>query len=539
LNTLYKTCVLTWRVSPVTVADMLQRVAVLSGSLTLAALVVPLTAIGQVTQPRDSGSASSPVSAPTPLAPSVLPSAPIDDVSPADRYRSAGYRNGTFYIHSPDELFRMYIMGRVHSDWIDQFGPAASNARPGSGINDGFFLRRARLELGGEFYETWQWQLGAEFSSATAIDNAAAAQAQPACSVNGATGALDCSTVRETPVQAATVKPIPTDVFVNYGPSPWGNVEVGQFYLPYTLENRISDNTTPFLERSLAVRNVGAPLQRDIGAMFWGESPDRVLYYAAAIVNGDGPNRVNVDARYDFAGRVVVRPIARVTRSPSKWSQLGLSAKYGSRDPSAVGYDVAPLTTQDGYVFWKPTYTDSHNRLLHIIPSDDQWGVAADVFVPVGDFDFTGEVVDEVSFTREAVDGMQLSPFTERFGILRGYSFYAQAGWWVIGDHGIIGYPSYGRPIHVDLTVPQKAPKQGVQVLAKVEGLHLTYDGSARGGRLDGKTPNGDIDVTAIEVGANYWATSHLRVGVNYAYYAFPGVGRPLSELSSRVGVQF
>ena len=94
-----------------------------------------------------------------------------------------------------------------------------------------------------------------------------------------------------TRVENATVKPIPTDVFVNFGPLPWANLQVGQFYLPFTLENRISDNTTPFLERSIPVRNIGAPLQRDIGAMFWGESPDHLLYYAVAFLNGDGPNR--------------------------------------------------------------------------------------------------------------------------------------------------------------------------------------------------------------------------------------------------------
>ena len=36
-----------------------------------------------------------------------------------------------------------------------------------------------------------------------------------------------------------------------------------QFDLPFTLENRISDNTTPVLERSLPVRAIGAPLLRE------------------------------------------------------------------------------------------------------------------------------------------------------------------------------------------------------------------------------------------------------------------------------------
>jgi hypothetical protein len=518
-----------------------------------------------------------PPAAPPPPAsttPSVLPSAPITDVLPPNVYRSAGYHNGTFLIHSPDDVFRLYIMGRVHADWIDQLAAGASKLPPGSGINDGFFVRRARLELAGEFFETWQWQVGAEFSSTTSIDNAAAAQATPTCTVTPTSSAPNCATLQTNPVEAATVKPIPTDVFVNYGPSPWGNVQVGQFYLPFSLENRISDNTTAFLERSMAVRNLGAPLQRDVGAMFWGESPGRSVYYAVAVVNGDGPNRVNVDTRYDFAGRLVVRPFG--TEGPMRWGHVGVSAKYGSRDPSKVGYDLPALTTQDGFAFWKPTYKDSTGRLIHIIPSAEQWGIAADVYVPWDGFDLTGEFVYINDNTREAIDGFQISRFTERTGKLDGYAWYAQVGYWLVGSHDVIGYPSYGRPIHVDLSTPQRPAQHGVQALAKFEQLHLSYDGAARSGVANSKTPGGDIDVQTLEFGLNYWATRHLRVGINYAVYLFPdsapvspstkggpfqtsvqravapgqllasGVddgardsGHTLHEISARVGVQF
>jgi len=51
----------------------------------------------------------------------------------------------------------------------------------------------------------------------------------------------------------------------------------------------------------------------------------------------------------------------------------------------------------------------------------------------------------------------------------------------------------------------------------------MTYDGASRGGKDDSKTPNGVIDVTSFTVGANYWATRHLRVSLNYGAYFFPG----------------
>jgi phosphate-selective porin len=469
--------------------------------------------------------ASTPVPNPPPSATPVPADAPL-----------AGYRNGSFFVRSTDDVFRLYVMARVHADWIDQFGPGTSSLPSGSGINDGFFIRRARMELAGEFYQTWQWQVSAEFSSATAIDNATATQQQPICTPNNTTGALPCTNTT-TPVESATVKPIPTDVFVNYGQFWFANVEVGQYYLPFTLENRISDNTTPFLERAVAVRNIGAPLQRDIGAMLWGETRDRVFYYAVALLNGDGPNRVNIDSRYEVAGRLVVRPFAATTSSPTKWAQIGFSARQQSADPAKVGYDLPSMTTQDGFAFWKPTYKDSYNRLIHIIPSTGQWGLAGDVYVPIDKFDLTGEFIYVNDSTREAVDGYQLSNFTERLGTLKGYGWYAQAGYWILGDHDIIGYPSYGRPIHVDLSQPQRPAQQGVQVLAKFEQLRMNYDGSARGGTSDAKTPNGTILVDDFELGINYWATRHLRVGFNYTFYAFPN-SEPVSPTSPGGPVQ-
>jgi Phosphate-selective porin O and P len=452
---------------------------------------------------------------------------------------TSGYHNGSFYVRSPDDVFRLYVQGRVHVDYYDAFASNIGSLAPGVAPAQGFELRRARLELAGEFFQTWQWQVGAEFAPST-DDNVAANTASLACKVSATTSAETCIP-QENPVDNPSSKPAPTDAFVNYAGTPWTNVQVGQYYLPFTLENRISDNTTAFLERALVVRTIGVPLQRDIGAMFWGESPDRVLYYAAGVFNGDGPNRPNPDTRYDFAGRAVVRPLAKTTEGPSKWAEVGVSAHGGSRDSTRVGYDMPALTTAEGFSFWKPTYTDSFGRLIHILPSGQQTAFGADLYVPIGNFDVTSEFVYANYHTREAVDGLQLSPFTERIGALAGWGLYAQVGYWIIGDHEIIGYPSYGRPIHVDFTQPQNPPKHGLQAVARFDQLTLQYQGASRGGTANARTPDGDIDVSSFMLGINYWATRHLRVSLDYGYYALPSSSAlsSLHEVSARVGVQF
>ena len=461
-----------------------------------------------------------PAAAPTPQVLAAATDAPGGAVISPDE--TSGYHNGTFFVRDRTDAFRLYLQGRVHVDWLDQFGPGTSSLPPGSGVTDGFFLRRARLEVGGELFKQWQWQLSAEFSSSTSIDNVAATQAQPTCAPSATAATGFACTNRESSVDNPTVKAIPTDVFVNYGPTPWTNLEVGQFLVPFTFENPLGDNTTPFLERSMAVRNVGAPLLRDIGAMFWGEAPDRSFYYKVAVLNGDGPNRTNVDTRFDVAGRLVVRPFVKATGSFTKWSHVGVSVRAGSRDPTAVGYDLPSLTTQGGYTFWKPTYKDSLGNTTHIIPSAGQWALAADVYLPVHRFTFTGEFIYAVDDTREALDGLQLSPFTQRIGQLKGYGFYTQVAYWIVGDQSVVGVPNHGRPVHLEPGEPQRSWKSGVEVLAKFEQMHLRYAGASRGGTSDALTPDGNIDVDDVEFGVNCWLTRHLRVGLNYALYLFP-----------------
>jgi phosphate-selective porin len=456
---------------------------------------------------------------------------------------TAGWHSGTFFLRDPDDNFRLYVQGRVHVDYTSFYGPGVNSLAAGSALKDGFFLRRVRLETAGEFFQRWQWQLGAEMSSASSTSNIAAQNVTPTCGYNAA--GVETCTNTSSPVEAATVNPIPTDNFVNFIADPAFNVQVGQYLVPFSFENRISDNTTPFMERSLPVRNLGVPSQRDIGAMVWGDVFGGILGYSAGIYNGDGPNRPNQDSRFDFYGRVVLHPFNN--DGAARWTQIGLSGHTGSRDPNLIGYDLPSLTTQSGYVFWKPTYKDSFGRLTHIIPSAGQNAAGADVFVPLDRFDFTAEAILADFQTREAIDGAQLSPFTQRTGSLFGFSSYLQVGVWVLGDRSTIGFPGTSKPLHIDLTQPSTVvPGSSVEILAKWEHLAVDYEGASRSGVNDKKTPNGTTEVEAFSLGVNYWATKHVRATANYVLNTFPDgsagspvIGNLMHEVAARVGVQF
>lgn len=508
-------------------------------------------------------------------APAPNPSAPLADVSSmqdtsataagqlggsknvADpKTGKAGWYDGIFFLRDADDNFRLYVQGRVHVDFASYFGPGLGLLPPGNELRDTFFLRRVRPELSGELFHRWQWQLSAELGP-TATDNLAGTSGGRSCAQD-ANGVLQCSDQSST-IETGSVKPAPTDAFINYIVDPALNIQVGQFLLPFTFENRMSDNTTPFIERSLPVRSIGVPLQRDIGAMVWGEPKNRLLYYSVGIYNGDGPNRLNADDRFDVSGRVLVRPLAVAGNGSLRDLQIGVSARGGSRDARLVGYDMPSMTTQEGYAFWKPTYKDSTGRLVHILPSTTQGAFGADVFVPVGPIDAIGELIYSTTNTREAADGYQLTGQNLRAGDLSGVGWYGQIGVWVVGDRSVIGFPSYGKPTHVDLDKPAPSrPIHAMELLAKFEQLRMQYEGASRGGANDTKTPNGGINVDDLELGATYWATKHVRVSANYAFYVFSdralwpatalaakvddsakAQGHTLNEISARVGVQF
>ncbi|MEO7108814.1 MAG: porin [Polyangiaceae bacterium] len=468
----------------------------------------------------------------------------------------AGWYDGLFFLRDSSDNFRLYVQGRVHVDFYSYFGPGLGALPPGAELKTGFSLRRVRPELSGEFFHRWQWQLSAELGG-TSSDNVGGTTDTSSC-VPDNTGALVC-TNQSAAVEAAAVKPAPTDAFVNYVAHPLLNLQVGQFLLPFSFENRMSDNTTPFMERNIVVRNIGAPNLRDIGAMVWGEPQNRLFYYSVGVFNGDGPNRLNADSRFDVFGRAFFRPFATHGRGSIRDAHIGVSARGGSRDSRLVGYDMPSMTTQGGYAFWKPTYRDSTSKLIHILPSTTQDAFSAEAFAPIGPIDATAEITYAASDTREAVDGFQLQNQNVRRGDLSGVGWYGQVAVWAVGDRSIIGFPSYGRPTHVDLDKPPpNRPIHALQLLTKFEQLRVHYTGNSRGGANDSKTPNGGVNVDDFVIGATYWATKHVRVSANYGFYVFsdralwPGTGlvakvddsaksngHTLHEISARVGIQF
>lgn len=425
-----------------------------------------------------------------------------------DGHPLAGYHNGLFFLRDHHDNFHLYVQGRVQLDGYGYIGPGVTKTN----LKPTLFIRRIRPEVSGEFLGHWRFMLAGDFG-ATAIDNPR--------------NTPTTTTSRYPPTETVRFQAAPTDAFINYRNGSAFNVMVGQMDAPFTMENRTSDKYLPFAERSLAVRAVGIPTNKEIGAMFWGETSDRLIYYSVGPYMGDGQNRPNVDSRFDVFGRAFIHPLAKTSMlakgNPLRDAQIGAGFHYGSRDKDWVFYDYTPMTTQASYAFWTPTYAGSKGT-MHIIPNGDQRAVAGELRLPIGNFDVTSEFVYIRNNTREAVEGYEATN-TERFGNIHGIAYYVMLGFWPLGNRDINGVPGYGNPPRLDWSVSDPViPRQALQLLAKWEQVALTYQSSSRDGLPDGpRNADGDIKVNAFSFGANYWATRHVRLTLNYVHDMFPG----------------
>ena len=425
----------------------------------------------------------------------------------------AGWHNGLFYLRDYNDNFRLHINGRAQIDFFSYAGAGVGD----TALKPTLFFRRIRPEVSGEILKHWSFMIAGDFG-ATALDNPRGTNETSAAAPGAAPTATSgrYASAETTKFQAA-----PADVFMNYSADPRFNVQVGQFDSNFMMENRTTDKYTPYMERSLAVRAVGEPFNKEIGAMLWGAPENRFWYYSVALYNGDGQNRLNPDSRGDVFVRGYVRPLTTSVQGPLKDLQVGGSFRYGSRDKNYVYWDYPALTTQGNYTFWNTTYTGA-NGPTHIIPSGDQIGAAGELRIPISMFDLMGEFLYVRNNTREAIEGFQATN-SERFGNIHGIAYYASLGFWVFGKRDINGIPGDEYPPHVNFDKPDPPiPATALQLLAKWEQVSLTYLSSSRAGQPDAKNIDGDIKVNAVEFGVNYWATKHVRLTLNLIQNIFP-----------------
>jgi phosphate-selective porin OprO/OprP len=210
---------------------------------------------------------------------------------------STNFKDGLVF-ESGDKNVSMKIGGRMHGDYRYFDRDISSKTNTAGTTNaanesDTFDIRRARIELSGRFYDSYDFLVSADLASPS----------------NGNTSSI---------LDQAWFN-------VSY----WREAQLrfGQFKAPMNLEKMTSSNNIDFQERSFDNQLAA---NEDRGVMLWGVPKDGYTY-ALAVTSGEGAkNRNDADPRVDkveFVGRGTAN-FAEIMGNKNAVYHVGASASY-------------------------------------------------------------------------------------------------------------------------------------------------------------------------------------------------------------------
>jgi phosphate-selective porin len=186
---------------------------------------------------------------------------------------------------------------------------------------DGFNARRIRFSLGGELFKNVNYKIQVD----------------------------------------AVKSPILIDALVEFKFSSAVGLRVGQFKVPFSMENMTSGADLDTINRSQPEekltpgRDIGAN-GRDIGAALFGKWS--VLEYTLGVFNGSGINRNDINSEKDLGGRLVVRPAEFLAVGAAFYKgRTSVAAGSPAVDRDRTGLELAvlrgPLSLKSEYIFAK------------------------------------------------------------------------------------------------------------------------------------------------------------------------------------------
>jgi len=258
-------------------------------------------------------------------------------------------------------------------------------------LKERFRLRRARINLTGDFAEQFDFKIEGDFENSDGISSSRTA-------FSG------------------------TDIFVNWHQFPEAQVKVGQWKAPFGLEQITPDQYLIIIERSLPTGAITP--ERQIGVQVWGKPftnvwPDEkdLLTYYAGIFNGNGRNTtINDNNNFMYVGRLELQPFKGKILGQDSSLKLGADV-LNSRDDKGtnISQTLNLLVNADG------------SLSPYVLPGADErtaWSV--DAWLKLGPFDLIGEYLEEY------VDGRTVN------GVAPGFADFTTSGYYVQGSYFLI-----------------------------------------------------------------------------------------------------
>jgi phosphate-selective porin OprO and OprP len=227
-------------------------------------------------------------------------------------------------------------------------------------IDDRFRLRRARLNLTGDFAEQFDFKMEGDFAQGDGISS------------------------NRTAFSA-------TDIFVNWHRFPEAEIKIGQWKAPFGLEQITPDTTLLMIERTLPTGAITP--ERQIGVQVWGKPfasiwPDQkdLLTYYAGIFNGNGRNvSVNDNNNFMYVGRLESMLFKEKIWGQDSFLQLGADV-LNSRD------DKGTNISQSGNLL---VNSDGSLSPFTLPGADERTAWSVDAWFELGRFDLIGEYFEE------------------------------------------------------------------------------------------------------------------------------------------------
>ena len=200
--------------------------------------------------------------------------------------RSWKKRKRRFLSFSAGSELKLVLGGYIQANFEGGDVSAFEGRFGQTAIDDRFRLRRARINLTGEFAEQFDFKIEGEFGQSDGISSNRTA-------FSG------------------------TDIFVNWHQFPEAQIKVGQWKAPFGLEQLTPDPSLIIIERSLPTGAITP--ERQIGVQLWGkpftnvwpEQKDLLTYYAG-IFNGNGRNTtINDNNAFMYVGRLELHAVQR------------------------------------------------------------------------------------------------------------------------------------------------------------------------------------------------------------------------------------
>ena len=436
--------------------------------------------------------------APAAPAPTPTPAAPNDDTTPLvpgppTDAPMAGVSGDLTFLRSSNNLFVVFPSARLQVDGA--FFSVQS-------VKSGFFLKRVRLELAGWIGPGVYYNIAGDFASPPP------AAADP---------------VAQTFLAS-------TDDFVAL--APFGDLAIlqaGQFDAPFTLENRISDRYTDFIERSQTVRAVGAPTNKEVGLMLHGIDDRKLFYYSIGLFNGEGANFRNVDNQFDVIGRVTASPVGLV--APGLFERISVGGSVW-RGRHLSGLAFPSQSTAGGFPFFNPRWTTGRDPVttVELHQQGRLLAYALELDAPIGHrFGLRAEYVSRHQELAENDISVAGTPRTLGNATMDAFGGYGELWFWIVGSYLLLPRPGLELPQRLP-AVLDGAAEDGLMVAARVEFVKEDL----RSDTPSIADPNvATTRLVTVTLGANYWYSKRFRFSINYNLTMFHGTTENIRQITA------